>query len=144
MNKKLLTKGIEQVIDGVLLCIQAFEEKGEATQAAAAAVETAPEAINGTGKKEKKSKGEAKSTASKKAAVVEAEEPEETEEEIEASDESEESDEITEDDLRTKLVEFAQENGKDAAYAILGKYKAKKVNELDEKHYAKVMAELTM
>lgn len=50
----------------------------------------------------------------------------------------------TEDDVRTALVEFAQSNSKDAAYAILGKYGAKKVNELKKEDLSKVLTELSM
>lgn len=50
----------------------------------------------------------------------------------------------TEDDVRTALVEFAQSNSKDQAYAILGKYGAKKVNELKKEDLSKVLTELSM
>ena len=49
---------------------------------------------------------------------------------------------ITEDQLRTALVNFAQKNSKEQAYAVLGKYGAKKVNELKKADFPKVLKDL--
>lgn len=49
---------------------------------------------------------------------------------------------ITAIDLRYALVDYAKKNGKDAAYAVLGKFGAKRVDDLKESEYPKVLAAL--
>lgn len=120
MNKEKVSEAFEVIAGGFSALAQAI---GELPQQKASPMDDEAPAVmtNGSGKKVKKEKA---------APVVEAKE--------------EKKSEITEDQLRTALVEYAQANNKDAAYAILGKYGAKKVNELKKEDFPRVLAELEM
>lgn len=124
MQNEKISEGLELIGSGFLALAEAFgkkvSSKVELDAAATAAMETT---TNGSGKKEKKEK---------KA-------PTETKAEAKT-----ETDQITEAQLRSALVEFAQTNGKEGAYAVLGKYGAKKVNELKKEDFPRVLAELEM
>lgn len=137
MENSKVSQGLELIGQGFLTLAAAFVKAGaEKIEASPTANghDKAEESIQPTGMaaapKEKKAVkpkakfGEAQVTAPKEEAAKE--------------------DGPTEDDVRTALVEFAQSNTKEAAYAILGKYGAKKVNELKPADLSKVLTELSM
>lgn len=89
----------------------------------------------------------AKKSKAKKEKVKEPEpEPELSDEDLDLLLDDNDSDEteveITPLDLRTALVDYAKEYGKDAAYGVLAKFKAKKVDDLKASDYPKVMEAL--
>lgn len=57
-------------------------------------------------------------------------------------EEEEAEEEITEQVLRSKLVDFAKAKSKDEAYKVLGKFGAKKVQDLKPSQYGKVHSAL--
>lgn len=128
MNKPVVVKALKQLGEAFELLSQAFGE--DVSPEETKEVVAAP-------------KAEKKATPKKKEVEVKIEvEVEDDEEPVKAPGKA--SNEITEDQLRTALVEFAQANSKDGAYAILKKYGAKKVNELKKEDFPRVLAELEM
>lgn len=126
-DHKKLSEGLELIGTGFLSLAEAFGKEVSSAQEIEAA---APQLNNGAVKKEKVKKEKVETKAEAKTEEKEVK--------------SEGKNEITEDMLRTALVEFATNNTKDKAYAILGKYGAKKVNELKKEDFPRVLAELEM
>ena len=120
MNTKKVSEAFKVIAGGFSALADAIGELPQ--QTTSVMDDEAPATMtNGSGKKVKKEKAEPK---------------------VEAKEEK--KSEITEDQLRTALVEYAQANSKEGAYAILGKYGAKKVNELKKEDFPRVLAELEM
>lgn len=75
-----------------------------------------------------------------KAAAAAVEEPESDD----FSDVEPDAPKVTEDTLKKALVAHAKEKGKDSAFKILKKYKAKKVADLDPSLYAEVYEQVAV
>ncbi len=61
---------------------------------------------------------------------------------LEFEDEKQDEPVVTAIDLRYALVDYAKQNGKEAAYKVLGKFGAKRVDDLKESEYSKVLQAL--
>lgn len=126
MQNEKISEGLELIGSGFLALAEAFGKKVSSPAELEDAAHAASQSNGATQPKtEKKTKKEKPAVEAKTEA-------------------KEEKGSITEDQLRNALVEFAQENSKDEAYAILGKYGAKKVNELKKEDFPRVLAELEM
>lgn len=129
VNVKLDLKKFEQVVKN------AMSQMGSVAPKAAAPTEKTAEATDEKPKKVKVKKEEPKVEAK--------EEVSEDDFDSDFGDASSDAEpEITPELLRTKLVEYAQKHSKEKAYSILGKYGAKKVNDLKPDKFQKVYNEL--
>lgn len=113
-------------------------------------VEAKPKEAEKKTKKKRKRRTKAQIEADKKAEEEKKDDGDDFEAEVVSEDDFDtgevETDEpaVDEDKLKSALVAYAKEHGKDKAFGVLAKYKAKKVADLDPKHYKEVYEQVAI
>ncbi len=142
MNKTEMKRAIQQIADGLSLAVDAWYVNTTAQPTVDGVEVAAAPAKKATVKKAATTTAAAPVvTAAAKKATSDFDLDDETPEVAAAPAAVEEKHDA--ETLRGLVVEYAKKNTKEKAWSLLSKYGAKKINEIDPKHYGAIHRELT-